>query len=67
MLVIFIWLFQVPFFHFILELLLVIWILRLLTRKSYNPKETKLDLTKEVIVLKILFLSSFSRQLLIYY
>lgn len=38
---------HVPFFHFILELLLVIWILRLLTRKSYNPKETKLDLTKE--------------------
>jgi len=38
---------HVPFFHFILELLLVVWIVRLLTGKSYNPKETKLDLTKE--------------------
>lgn len=39
--------FHVPFFHFILELLLVLWIVRLLTRKSYNPKETRLELTKE--------------------
>jgi len=38
---------HVPFFHFILEVLLVLWIVRLLTGKSYNPKETKLELTKE--------------------
>jgi len=38
---------QVPFYHLVVELLLVLWIVRLLTRKSYNPKESKLELTKE--------------------
>jgi len=38
---------QVPFLHLLLEVLLVLWIIRLMTRKSYNPKESKLELTKE--------------------
>ncbi|XP_047122470.1 serine palmitoyltransferase 1 isoform X1 [Hydra vulgaris] len=38
---------KVPFYHIILEVLLFVWIVRLLTRKSYIPKESRLELTKE--------------------
>lgn len=38
---------QVPFLHLVLEALLVLWIIRLMTRKSYNPKESRLELSKE--------------------
>lgn len=38
---------KVPFFHLVLEVLLVLWIIGLLTRKSYNPREPQLELSKE--------------------
>ena len=38
-----------PFYHIVIEILLILWIVRLLTRKPYNPKETLLKLTKEVL------------------
>lgn len=38
---------QVPFYHVVIEIILILWIARLLTRTPYNPKETLLKLTKE--------------------
>jgi len=38
---------HVPFLHLILEVALVLWIVRLMTTKSYKPKETRLELSKE--------------------
>ena len=43
-------LFQVPFYHILLEVILVLWIIRLITRKSYTPREQRLELTKEVCI-----------------
>lgn len=38
---------KVPFFHVVLEVSLVLWIIMLLTKHSYNPRESKLELSKE--------------------
>jgi len=38
---------KVPFYHILLEVILILWIIRLLTRKSYTPREQKLELSKE--------------------
>eukprot|EP00112_Aurelia_sp_Birch-Aquarium-sp1_P005789 Seg1656.10 transcript_id=Seg1656.10/GoldUCD/mRNA.D3Y31 product="Serine palmitoyltransferase 1" protein_id=Seg1656.10/GoldUCD/D3Y31 len=38
---------KVPFYHILLEAILILWIIRLLTRKSYTPKEQRLELSKE--------------------
>eukprot|EP00794_Sanderia_malayensis_P007720 gene7720-8559_t len=38
---------KVPFYHVLLEVVLILWIIRLITRKSYTPRQQRLELTKE--------------------
>ncbi|XP_065069173.1 serine palmitoyltransferase 1-like [Rhopilema esculentum] len=38
---------KVPFYHVLLETILILWIIRLLATKSYTPREQRLKLSKE--------------------